>query len=125
MKVQAYIHSLKDFATDRNALGEAEIVKCIGDNLYLAKYNSSAYSDSQYFVFNHVIHHLDLMRYLLGEIDSIDAQRIEKADGMTGYHIRFRSVSGCMGFYSRHLSNVKPTLWNGSRSPGWMLCDGR
>lgn len=66
--------------------------------LYLAKYNSSAYSDSQYFVFNHVIHHLDLMRYLLGEIDSIDAQRIEKADGMTGYHIRFRSVSGCMGF---------------------------
>lgn len=45
-----------------------------------------------------LIHHLDLMRYLLGEIDSIDAQRIEKADGMTGYHIRFRSVSGCMGF---------------------------
>lgn len=39
MKVQTYIHSLKDFATDRNALGEAEIVKCIGDNLYLAKYN--------------------------------------------------------------------------------------
>lgn len=66
--------------------------------LYMAKYNSSPYRDSRYFVLNHVIHHLDLMRYLLGEIDRIDAQRIEIADGKTGYHIRFRSVSGCMGF---------------------------
>lgn len=39
MKVQAYIHSLKDRETDRNVLGEAEIIKCIGDNLYLAEYN--------------------------------------------------------------------------------------
>ncbi len=39
MKVQAYIHSLKDHETDRNVLGEAEIIKCIGDNQYLAEYN--------------------------------------------------------------------------------------
>ena len=39
MKVQAYIHSLKDMKSDRNVLGEAEIIRKIGDNLYLAEYN--------------------------------------------------------------------------------------
>ena len=39
MKVQAYIHSLKDREHDRHVLGEAEIVKQIGDNLYLAEVN--------------------------------------------------------------------------------------
>ena len=38
MKVQAYIHSLKDHANDHNVLGEAEIIQSIGDNLYLAEY---------------------------------------------------------------------------------------
>ena len=66
--------------------------------LYMAKYNSSAYGSSRYFVFNHVIHHLDLMRYLLGEIDTIEAEKIEIEDGKSGYHIRFRSVSGVLGF---------------------------
>jgi len=39
MKVQAYIHSLKDRVHDRNVLGEAEIIHKIGDNLYLAEGN--------------------------------------------------------------------------------------
>ena len=39
MKVHAYIHSLKDHKHDRHVLGEAEIVKRIGDNLYLAEVN--------------------------------------------------------------------------------------
>lgn len=39
MKVEAYIHSLKDHVHDRNVLGEAEIIKSIGNNLYLAEYN--------------------------------------------------------------------------------------
>ena len=39
MKVQAYIHSLKDREHDRHVLGEAEIIEQIGDNLYLAEYN--------------------------------------------------------------------------------------
>ncbi len=40
MKVEAYIHSLKDNTNDRHVLGEAEIIKKIGDNLYLAEYRS-------------------------------------------------------------------------------------
>lgn len=39
MKVEAFIHSLKDKVHDRHVLGEAEIIQCIGDNLYLAEYN--------------------------------------------------------------------------------------
>lgn len=39
MKVEAYIHSLKDKTNDRNVLGEAEIIENIGDNLYLAEYH--------------------------------------------------------------------------------------
>ncbi len=38
MKVEAYIHSLKDKENDRHVLGEAEIIGKIGDNLYLASY---------------------------------------------------------------------------------------
>lgn len=38
MKVEAYIHSLKDHANNRHTLGEAEIIGQIGDNLYLAEY---------------------------------------------------------------------------------------
>ena len=39
MKVQAYIHSLKDLEHNRSVLGEAEIIRKIGDNMYLAEYN--------------------------------------------------------------------------------------
>lgn len=39
MRVMAYIHSLKDKEHDRHVLGEATIIKSIGDNLYLADYN--------------------------------------------------------------------------------------
>ena len=39
MKVNAYIHSLKDQEHDRHMLGEAEIINRIKDNQYLAEYN--------------------------------------------------------------------------------------
>ena len=38
-KCQCYIHSLQDKTNDRHVLGEATIIKSIGDNLYLADYN--------------------------------------------------------------------------------------
>ncbi|MBR2895029.1 MAG: hypothetical protein IKC03_05150 [Oscillospiraceae bacterium] len=39
MMVEAYIHSLKDKANNRHVLGEAEIIRSIGDNRYLVEYN--------------------------------------------------------------------------------------
>ena len=41
MKVEAYIHSLKDRKTDCNVLGEAEIIKAIGDNCILRNITAS------------------------------------------------------------------------------------
>ena len=38
-KRECYINSLKDKTNDRHVLGEATIIKSIGDNLYLADYN--------------------------------------------------------------------------------------
>ena len=38
MTVKAYIHSLKDQEHDRHVLGEAEIIKRIEGNQYLAEY---------------------------------------------------------------------------------------
>lgn len=39
MKVKAYIHSLKGHEYDSHVMGEAEITRSIGDNLYLAEIN--------------------------------------------------------------------------------------
>ena len=39
MRVRAYIHSLKDHEHDCHVMGEAEIIRQIGDNLYLAEVN--------------------------------------------------------------------------------------
>jgi hypothetical protein len=39
MQVTAYINSLKDKEHDRHVLGEAEIIRSIGNNQYLAEYN--------------------------------------------------------------------------------------
>lgn len=39
MKVKAYIHSLQNKETGEHRLGEAEIIREIGDNKYLAEYN--------------------------------------------------------------------------------------
>ena len=39
MKVKAYIYSLQDKVNNRHVLGDAEIIREIGDKKYLAKYN--------------------------------------------------------------------------------------
>ena len=39
MKIRAYIHSLKDQEHNRHVLGDAEIIKSIGNNQYLAEVN--------------------------------------------------------------------------------------
>ena len=39
MKVKAYIHSLKDHEHNCHVQGEAEVIRCIGNNRYLAEVN--------------------------------------------------------------------------------------
>lgn len=51
MKVEAYIHSLQNKVTGEHAMGEAEIIQKIGDNLYVAEYNGVRCTA----IFNHFV----------------------------------------------------------------------
>lgn len=87
------------FATSYQMAHEIILQQSFGQPLtYMAKYNSSAYSSESYFLLNHVIHHLDLARYFLGEIDSIKVDRIGLNDRQVGYHLTFVSRNGTQGF---------------------------
>lgn len=66
--------------------------------LYTAKYNASPYPSDDYFLLNHVIHHLDLARFFLGEITEIHGDKISLGDGKSGFHITFVSAGGVLGF---------------------------
>jgi predicted dehydrogenase len=44
-------------------------------SMYYSKFNATPYTSNDYFVFNHIIHHLDLARYLLGELEGISVQQ--------------------------------------------------
>lgn len=65
--------------------------------LYLAKYNSSPYPSEDYFVFNHLIHHLDLARWLLGEIRDIRADKQAWDQNRVAYQVSFVTEKGTMG----------------------------
>lgn len=66
--------------------------------LYMAKYHSSPYASDEYFLLNHVIHHLDLARYFMGEIREIHGEKIIIDKKRVGYHIRFITQQGALGF---------------------------
>ncbi|WP_274649514.1 Gfo/Idh/MocA family protein [Paenibacillus humicola] len=65
--------------------------------MYLAKYHASAYESENSFIWNHTIHHLDLARYLVGELELLHAERIYVDYNRVGYNISFRSAQGCIG----------------------------
>jgi predicted dehydrogenase len=65
--------------------------------MYLAKYHASAYDSEESFIWNHAIHHLDLARYLLGELTLLHSERVYVDTQRIGYNISFRSAGGCIG----------------------------
>ena len=66
--------------------------------MYMAKYNASEYHSDEVFVFNHMIHHFDLMRFFLGEIKEMSSNKIKIDEHRVGYHTSFVSDSGVIGF---------------------------
>ncbi|MFH5181615.1 Gfo/Idh/MocA family protein [Paenibacillus sp. TAB 01] len=65
--------------------------------MYLAKYHASAYDSESSFLWNHTVHHLDVARYLLGELELLHAERVYADPQRVGYNISFRSEGGCIG----------------------------
>jgi predicted dehydrogenase len=65
--------------------------------MYQAKYHAGEYRSEDYFYFNHVIHHLDLAVYLLGDISITHAEKIKVNDKKAGINITFLTGSGAVG----------------------------
>jgi predicted dehydrogenase len=64
--------------------------------MYYSKFNANPYGSIDYFVFNHIIHHIDLARYLLGELTGISVQQlsIDENTGAGSFAVHFTAKEG-------------------------------
>lgn len=65
--------------------------------MYMAKYHAPEYESEPSFIFKHIIHHLDLARYLLGEIVLTHVDTIKISDTRIGYQICFVTANDSIG----------------------------
>jgi len=65
--------------------------------MYQSQFHTTPYRSEAYFKLNHVIHHLDLARYMMGEIRLTQVQRVALDDRRVGYTIAFVSEDGGIG----------------------------
>ncbi len=65
--------------------------------MYQSQFNTSPYRNDAFFKLNHIIHHLDLARFLLGELEITHVQRVALNERMVGYTISIRSEKGAIG----------------------------
>ena len=61
-----------------------------GVRLFQSQFHAGWY-DEDAFIVNHIIHHLDLARFLLGEVDITHVQRVRVGERMEGYTISLAS----------------------------------
>jgi predicted dehydrogenase len=68
--------------------------------MYYSKFNANPYGDLDRFIFNHIIHHLDLARFLVGELTDIAVRTrvIDASRGAAAFDITFTAASsGAVG----------------------------
>ncbi|SFL22533.1 Predicted dehydrogenase [Paenibacillus sp. 1_12] len=65
--------------------------------MFMSKFQGSESASDELFLFNHVSHHIDLARYLLGEIKSLHVDTIKVSEHRVGFNISFVTVSGAIG----------------------------
>ncbi|WP_274653151.1 Gfo/Idh/MocA family protein [Paenibacillus humicola] len=68
-----------------------------GIRMYQSHFNTSPYRDEAFFKINHVIHHIDLARFMLGEIRLTHVERVSLSERMVGFAISLRSEGGAIG----------------------------
>jgi predicted dehydrogenase len=67
-----------------------------GVRLFQSQFHAGWYGEDA-FIVNHIIHHLDLARFLLGEVDITHAQRVQVGERMYGYTISLASRGSADG----------------------------
>ncbi len=65
--------------------------------MYHSQFHATPYRSEALLKLNHVIHHIDLARFILGEIHLTHADRIRLDDQHVGLNISFRSEAGAIG----------------------------
>ncbi|TDF91989.1 Gfo/Idh/MocA family protein [Paenibacillus piri] len=68
-----------------------------GVHMYQAKYHASEYGSKSSFIFNHIVNHLDLARYLVGELKITHVEHFVLDERRFGYNLTFIAESGTIG----------------------------
>jgi len=68
-----------------------------GIRMYHSQFHATPYRSDEFLKVNHIIHHLDLARFLMGEIEITHVDKVAIDDRRGGYNISFRSKTGAIG----------------------------
>ena len=86
------------FATGHQMINHIVKDKAFGDPaMFYSKFNAGPYKSHEHFVFNHIIHHLDLAHYFLGDIKDISMRYRPVEEKKAAFIVDFTSVSGAIG----------------------------
>jgi predicted dehydrogenase len=82
-------------------------------SFYEARFTYAQYPVDVYnFLNGFGIHHLDLPRFFMGEIDSVYADRVSRGAGLDGYAITLRFASGALGLVNINCLESTFTNWS-------------
>lgn len=65
--------------------------------MYFAKFQAPEYESERYFIHKHIIHHLDIARYFLGELNITHVDAVRLSDRQIGFNISVASIDGAIG----------------------------
>ncbi|MBB3457975.1 putative dehydrogenase [Rhizobium sp. BK313] len=68
-----------------------------GIRMYHSQFHATPYRSDEFLKVNHIIHHLDLARFLMGELTITHVDKLQIDDRRIGYNISFRSQTGAIG----------------------------
>jgi predicted dehydrogenase len=82
------------YISTKHLLQSAEFGK---PRMYCAVFHAGPYGGEDEFIVNHIGHHLDLARFLVGEVSLVDIRAIRSDNSRIGYNIVFEGSDGMLG----------------------------
>ena len=82
-------------------------------SMYEARFTYGQYPVEVYnFLNGFGVHHLDLPRFFMGEIETVQAERVSRGAGLDGYAITLRFASGALGLLNINCLETTFTNWS-------------
>ena len=85
---------LPGYRMAREIIGRPEFGR---PTMYMAKYQAGEYASERAFIDSHIIHHLDLIRFFLGDVDRLHVERIRVTEKQVGFNVSFVAAGGAKG----------------------------